>query len=112
MQQERPKPNNTKRPTTGSCKGKEGNEDLETNEAIKNTIDGSKQRKRWKKKKEKHSNNNNNNNNYNELNIFPLNMECFDKLKFRCLIKVVLNGPLTLYWQNALIERLYNVYKF
>ena len=61
-----------------------------------------------KKKKEKH----NNNNNYNELNIFPLNMECFDKLKFRCLIKVVLNGPLTLYWQNALIERLYNVYKF
>ena len=43
----------------------------------------------------KHNNNNNNNN--NELNIFPLNMECFDKLKFRCLIKVVLNGPLTLY---------------
>lgn len=62
--------------------------------------------KKWEKI-EKHTNNNK-----KELNIFPLIMECFDKLKFCRLIEAILNGPSTLFSQNALIERLYNRYKF
>lgn len=85
----------------------EGNGNLGTNKAIRNIINGSKKRKKKGKKIEKHTNNNK-----KELNIFPLIMECFDKLKFRRLIEAVLNGPSTLFCQNALIERLYNRYKF